>query len=265
MHGEADYGFIISLDTQGSSGLSDPDRPAMRERYYQVAERAFAKAGLGGARLFQEDRGDGILAVVEARRTERVAGEWVEHLHQELRQVNRDLQRPLRLRAGLNIGPVTPDGHGFSGAAVDLACRIGNCAEAKSVLAAAPGSPLLVAVSDRLYQDVIRHGGRWIEPGRYRQYDVALQEGPQRPWFMVPGRTSPPAAARPGEPAAAPTPAPSPAPAPAPASSPAPGSAEPPAGARTFTFGAVTHSGSGDVYQGDIHEVTIDRRRGERS
>jgi hypothetical protein len=50
MHGEADYGFIISLDTQGSSALPDPDRPRMRDRIYQVAERAFAKAGISDAR-----------------------------------------------------------------------------------------------------------------------------------------------------------------------------------------------------------------------
>lgn len=256
MHGEADYGFIISLDTQGSSGLPDPERPALRDRIYQVAEQAFSQAGIGSARLFQEDRGDGILAVVEARRTVRVAGEWVEYLHQNLRRVNTELKRPLRLRAGLNVGPVTADGHGFSGSAVDLACRIGNCAEAKAVLAAATGSPLLVAVTDRLYQDVIRHGGRWIEPGQYRQYDVSLQEGPQRPWFMVPGRTAPPLPGG-GDVTAASGDA---------GATEGTGERRPgtegagPGG--VFHFGPVTHHGSGDVQQGSFGDITIDRRGG---
>jgi hypothetical protein len=287
MAGETDYGFIISLDTQGSGELTDPERPGMRDRIYEVAEVAFAQAGIAEARLFQEDRGDGILAVLEPRRTERVAGEWVEHLHQNLRKVNTTLKRPLRLRAGLNIGPVTPDGHGFSGAAVDFACRIGNCPEARRVLAAAPGSPLLVAVSDRLYQDVVRHGGRWIEPGHYRQYDVRLREGPQRPWFMVPGRSAPPL---PGEgdayasgDADAPQGAggrrsttedgdlnggPSGDPSGDPSGSPGGGPSGDPGGDPSgdpggrFHFGPVTNHGQGQVLQGEFGSITFDQRKG---
>lgn len=247
MRGEADYGFIISLDAQGSGTLPDPERPGLRARIYEVAELAFQQAGIAEARLFQEDRGDGILAVVEPRRTERVAGEWVEYLHQNLRRANTALKRPLRLRAGLNVGPVTPDGHGFSGSAVDLACRIGNCDEAKRVLAAADGSPLLVAVTDRLYQDVIRHGGRWIEPERYRQYDVELKEGPQRPWFTVPGRQAPPLPGQ-GD-------------APAPGDADAQGDGERRSPAGEFRFGPVTNQGEGQVLQGSFGDITFDNRR----
>ncbi|MGY1454554.1 hypothetical protein [Streptomyces sp. SS8] len=251
MHGETRYGFIISLDAQGSGTAPDPDRPGLRSRIHRVAEEAFDRAGISDARLVQEDRGDGILAVVEPRRTEALAGEWVEYLHQNLRQVNRELSRPLRLRAGLNVGPFTPDGQGFSGAAVDLACRIGNCPEAKAVLAAAPGSPLLVAVTEQLYRDVIRHGGRWIEPDHYRRYRVLLKEGAQQPWFTVPGRTAPP-------------------PLPGQEESAAPREDGPPredAGRRDsagddFRFGTVTHHGSGQVLQGRFGDLTFDQRRG---
>jgi len=257
-HGQADYGFIISLDTQGSSGLADPDRPAMRARIYDVAESAFAQARIADARLFQEDRGDGLLAVLAPRSTERVAGEWIEYLHQNLRAVNRDLKRPLRLRAGFAIGPVTPDRYGFSGAAVDLACRIGNCGEAKAVLAAAPGSPLLVAVTDQLYHDVIRHGGRWIEPDHYRQYEVSLQEGPQRPWFMVPGLTDPPLPGRGDESAESGDDADS--------SQQEAGERRPDTSSTPNTskyhFGPVTHHGSGQVLQGKFGDLTFDNRQG---
>ncbi|SFE76423.1 hypothetical protein SAMN05216251_105114 [Actinacidiphila alni] len=268
MDGESDYGFIINVDAQGSGALRDPDRPAFRARIYHVVETAFSRSGISDARVFQEDRGDGILAVVEPFRTERIAGEWVEHLHQELRKVNRDLARPIRLRAGLNIGPYTPDAKGFSGAAVDLANRIGNCAEAKAVLAAADGAPLLVVVSDRLYQDVIRHGGRWIEPDHYRQFEVSLQEGPQRPWFLVPGRTAPPLPGRgdgtalQGEDAG---PSPTEEEGGGERRSPSGGGACEEAPSGGFAFGPVTHSGSGSVFQGHIHGVTIDHRQGGRS
>ncbi|MFJ4269794.1 hypothetical protein ACIP29_04525 [Streptomyces coelicoflavus] len=246
------YGFIISLDVQGSGSIPDPDRPALRKRIYRAAEDAFAQAGLGDARLAQEDRGDGILAVVEPRRPEALVGEWTEYLHQNLRRINRELSRPLRLRAGLDVGPFTPDRHGFSGTAVDLACRIGSCEEAKSVLSGLPDAPLLVAVTDRLYQDVVRHGGRWIEPEHYRRYVVRIKEGERYAWFTVPGRGAPPPAAGDGEPA------------PGPDRGDGPDSAP-----RTdrdeeggFHFGDVTVKDQAQSFQGNFRDVNIDHRRG---
>ncbi|WP_399887549.1 hypothetical protein ACGH7X_23260 [Streptomyces sp. BBFR51] len=252
MHGGAEhgqYGFIISLDTQGSGSIPDPDRPTLRKRIYRAAEDAFAQAGIGDARLAQEDRGDGILAVVEPRRPEALVGEWTEYLHQNLRRINRELSRPLRLRAGLDVGPFTPDSHGFSGAAVDLACRIGNCAEAKAVLTALPDAPLLVAVTDRLYQDVVRHGGRWIEPEHYRRYGVRLKEGERQAWFTVPGRGAPPPAAG-DDGAPDPTPRPD-----------RPDNPDRDAEAR-FHFGEVTVQDQGQSLQGNFENITIDHRRG---
>ncbi|WP_188283964.1 hypothetical protein [Streptomyces sp. CBMA29] len=234
--------------------MPDPDRPALRERLYRVAEHAFAAARIAETRHFQEDRGDGILIVAEPRAAGRVVGEWVEYLHQNLRAVNRELRTPLRLRAGLTLGPFTPDRHGFSGSAVDLACRIGNCAEAKAVLAAAPGAPLLVAVSDPLYQDVVSHGGRWIDPDHYRQYDVSLQEGPRRPWFLVPGLTVPPLSG--GESASASMGGD--------ADAPPQGAGERRPTSDRFRFGEVTNNGSGQVLQGEFGDITFDNRGGER-
>jgi hypothetical protein len=193
MDTEAEYGFIINLDAQGSGLLPDSDKPGMRRRLYDVSGRAFEQAGIRKPRLYQEDRGDGILSILKATvPPRRVVGEWLEYLHQNLRESNRGLSNPLRLRAGLHIGPVASDPHGRSGRAVDLACRLGNCTTAKRVLTASPGSPLVAVVSDALYEDVVRAGGRWVEPDHYRRADVDLQEGRQTAWFLVPGLTQPP-------------------------------------------------------------------------
>ncbi|WP_188114186.1 nucleotidyl cyclase domain-containing protein, partial [Streptomyces apricus] len=193
MEGEAAYGFVVNVDAQGSGLLSDTEKPEMRRKLYEVTGAAFEQAGIRGSRLYQEDRGDGILSVLAPEvPPRRVLGEWLEYLHQNLREANRGRSTPLRLRAGLHIGPVTADAHGRSGRAVDLACRLGDCATAKAVLAAAPGAPLVVVASDRLYEDVVRAGGRWVEPDHYRRHTVELKEGPTAAWFMVPGLPRPP-------------------------------------------------------------------------
>lgn len=199
MEGEAAYGFIVNVDAQGSGLLSDTEKPEMRRRLYEVTNAAFTQAGIRAPRLYQEDRGDGILSVLAPDvPPKRVVGEWLEYLYQNLRQLNRDLVKPLRLRVGLHIGPVTADAHGRSGRAVDLACRLGDCDTAKAILKAADGSPLVVVASDRLYEDIVLAGGRWVEPGHYRRHEVELKEGRRAAWFMVPGLPRPP---EPGTPA----------------------------------------------------------------
>ncbi|MFG3022799.1 hypothetical protein ACGFZQ_30335 [Streptomyces sp. NPDC048254] len=193
MEGEAAYGFIVNVDAQGSGLLSDTEKPEMRRRLYDVTGTAFEQAGIRPPRLYQEDRGDGILGVLAPDVPPvRVLGEWVEHLHQNLRESNRHLRKPLRLRVGLHIGRVTADAHGRSGRAVDLACRLADCGVAKAILKAADGAPLVVAASDRVHEDFILPGGRWVDPQHYRRHDVDLKEGRTTAWFMVPGRSQPP-------------------------------------------------------------------------
>ncbi|MER5524727.1 hypothetical protein ABT075_08930 [Streptomyces sp. NPDC002677] len=193
MEGEAAYGFIVNVDAQGSGLLSDTEKPEMRRRLYDVTGTAFEQAGIRPPRLYQEDRGDGILGVLAPDVPPvRVLGEWVEHLHQNLRESNRHLRNPLRLRVGLHIGRVTADAHGRSGRAVDLACRLADCGVAKAILKAADGAPMVVAASDRVHEDFILPGGRWVDPQHYRRHDVDLKEGRTTAWFMVPGRSQPP-------------------------------------------------------------------------
>ncbi|MFQ3559275.1 hypothetical protein QZN11_21070 [Streptomyces gramineus] len=193
MEGEAAYGFIVNVDAQGSGLLSDTEKPEMRRRLYEVTGTAFEQAGIRPPRLHQEDRGDGILGVLAPDVPPvRVLGEWVEHLHQNLRESNRYVRKPLRLRVGLHIGRVTADAHGRSGRAVDLACRLADCGVAKAILKAADGAPLVVAASDRVHEDFVLPGGRWVDPEHYRRHDVELKEGRTTAWFMVPGRSRPP-------------------------------------------------------------------------
>ncbi|WP_217544614.1 hypothetical protein [Streptomyces sp. GbtcB6] len=200
MEGEAAYGFIVNVDAQGSGLLSDTEKPEMRRRLYDVTGTAFEQAGIRPPRLYQEDRGDGILSVLAPDvPPARVVGEWVQQLHQNLRESNRDLRKPLRLRVGLHIGRVTADAYGRSGRAVDLACRLCDCGTAKAILKAADGAPLVVIASDRVHEDFVLPGGRWVDPEHYRRHDVELKEGRTTAWFMVPGRSEPPEPPEPRE------------------------------------------------------------------
>ncbi|MFE9423574.1 hypothetical protein ACFYNO_11510 [Kitasatospora sp. NPDC006697] len=189
---QARFGFVINLDVQDSGRLPDDFRPAMRAELYRVTREALQQARVADSQVHREDRGDGILLVIAPTvAPQQLLGPWLEHLYQNLRSGNRHARHVLRLRVGMHAGPVTADPYGRSGRAVDLACRLGNCEEAKLLLRTAPAAPLLVALSDSLYREWVGAGAEWIDPAHYRAQRVRLPEGDQTAWFRLRGVPGP--------------------------------------------------------------------------
>ncbi|MFK4226439.1 hypothetical protein [Streptomyces sp. NPDC019890] len=186
------YKFLMSVDARGSGGYLDGAKLRMRQRVYGLANASFAAVGVGPAMVYREDRGDGFIAAIDARiPPAQLIGPWLAELHQRLRAGNEDLGRPLGLRVGMHVGPVEQDANGLAGEAMDLVCRLADAEVTKQVLAAS-ARDLVAVVSDALYQAVVRHGGRFIEPHTYRPAPLELKEGPATAWFHVPGQERPP-------------------------------------------------------------------------
>jgi len=187
---EARYELVISVDARRSGEYDDIDKPRMRARIYRVVETAFAHAKVARDAVHMEDRGDGVLLSVSARiPPSRLLGLWMVELHEDLRDENRALRVPLGLRVGMHVGPVRHDAHGISGRAVDLACRLADSAAARELLDA-EGADLVLVTSDSLYEDVVRGGGKFIEPERYTSARLTLKEGETTAWFHLPGRAA---------------------------------------------------------------------------
>ncbi|GAA0356246.1 hypothetical protein QZH56_31745 [Streptomyces olivoreticuli] len=189
--GEARYESVISVDARGSGTYDDVDKPRMRARIYRVLEAAFTHAGVARDAVHTEDRGDGVLLSVAGRiAVTRLLGLWLVEVHENLRDENRTLRVPLGLRVGMHVGPVRHDDRGISGRAVDLACRLADSPVARRLLDAERADLVLVA-SESLYEDVIRGGGKFIEPARYSAARLTLKEGEVTAWFHLPGRPAP--------------------------------------------------------------------------
>lgn len=183
----ATYQLVISVDARRSGEYDDGDKPELRKQLYHVVEPAFLKAGAAPASVHLEDRGDGILATVAAAvPPSGLLGVGLVEMHEQLRASNRRLARPLGLRIGMHVGPVREDSRGVSGRAVDLACRLADCQEARRLLDAARAD-LICVVSDSLYQDVVSPGGWGINPETYRSGPARLKEGEVTAWFHLPG------------------------------------------------------------------------------
>ncbi|WP_344324093.1 hypothetical protein [Streptomyces macrosporus] len=189
---EAVHQLVISGDVCGSGRLGMRGKLRMREAMYEAVHGAFERVGVRGG-LHLEDRGDGVLAALPPQTPPSLmAGLWVDELHQRLRQGNEGRAEPLRMRVAMHAGPVSHDGRGLVGRAVDLACRLCDSDVAKRTMERAQGVPLLLVVSDSFYRDVVAEGGRYIEPEHYRRARVTAKETDEAAWFHVPRMSVPP-------------------------------------------------------------------------
>ncbi|MEC7055444.1 hypothetical protein RFN57_24630 [Streptomyces violaceochromogenes] len=163
---------------------------------YRVLGGAMERAGLAVTDTVSEDRGDGVLMLIQSSVSPVViAGPFVRELDEGLgeyaQEVNED--HTVRLRMALHQGLATDDEHGWSGDAVNTTCRIVDAQPLRDVLAAAPSARMAFAVSDELHRAVIRHGHRGIDPAAYVPFDLTTKHGETiSTWITVPGYPAPP-------------------------------------------------------------------------
>ncbi|WP_406385078.1 hypothetical protein [Streptomyces sp. NBC_01618] len=190
---EAVHRLVVSADLKGSGSLGQQARLRARRGMYEVFEAAFDAVGASGNLLHLEDRGDGVLAALAPQvPPSLLVGIWLEEVYQGLREHNAGERDPLRLRIAMHGGPVSHDGRGLVGRAVDLTCRLCDSEPARAVLDADDGIDLVFVVSDSLYHSVVADGGRFVEPEHYRPHRVRSKETDETAWFHVPRRSRPP-------------------------------------------------------------------------
>ncbi|WP_052069814.1 hypothetical protein [Streptacidiphilus albus] len=198
---DALHRWIMVLDVEGFSTLLDPAQGMLREEMYRVLDESQAEAGLAAGDLDVEDRGDGALLVARPDLPPRLlAGRFVRALHDVLQERSQgtDSGHGLRLRLSMHQGLASPDPRGWSGDAVNMAFRLVDCEPLREVLRSAVGAPLVFAVSDTVFHDVIRHSYRSMDPAAYLPADIEVKHGVRtRVWITVPGCPAPPGLDRP--------------------------------------------------------------------
>lgn len=166
---------ILIVDIEGSTQRTDPTKGHLRSSMYRLLERALRAAGLAED-CFEEliDRGDGILALIrpvdQAPKTV-LLSTVVPALGTLLTEHNaRHPEHRFRLRVVVHAGEVVFDDKGCFGEALDIAFRLLDAEPVKRALRATV-APMVLVVSDDVYQSVIRHGYDGIDP---RAFDPLL-------------------------------------------------------------------------------------------
>jgi hypothetical protein len=158
-----------------------------------VFSDALGSLAIGPEQVSRVDRGDGAAFLIDASvGKETLTGPLVERLvaglHDYASHSNDESQ--MRWRVSMHFGDVKPDEHGFSGEALNTACRIVDEQVLRDVLDAAVGYDVAVALSRPWYEAVVEKG--WVDGRPYRPVGIAVKELTDRIYVRVPGLPHPP-------------------------------------------------------------------------
>jgi CRP-like cAMP-binding protein/tetratricopeptide (TPR) repeat protein len=190
---------IVFTDVAGFSDplRNDSDRDVVRASLYEILRAAFEASGLPWAGCYREDRGDGAVIVVPpAVSTLRVVDPLAAELADRLRQYNRRSSEVVRiqLRVALHVGPVGKDPEGLTGQAVITTARILDAPVVKARMAAEQAD-LTFAVSDYVYEHVVRSCDGRVDPALFEHMECQVKESHVSAWVRLAGPAAPPAPA----------------------------------------------------------------------
>jgi hypothetical protein len=183
---------IVAVDVVGSTARTNPGRARLRQAMYGALDRALVRGGIAERhRDPMVDRGDGALVLVHP--VDQVPKTLLlNSFIPALTELVADPRvQPLRLRVALHAGEVHYASRGPFGEALDLACRLVDAPELK-VMTMYTTVPVVLAVSDHIYQSVVRHRYTGIDDDTYLPL-VRLDLGGrrQRGWVAIPEEVTP--------------------------------------------------------------------------
>jgi tetratricopeptide (TPR) repeat protein len=196
MHQYPTHQSVVAFDVEGFSDpyRDDSAQAAVRAGVYRVVQESFAAAGIPWNMCVHEDRGDGAIVVVPPDISKvLLLDPLLGSLSAALTGHNRAarLAERIRLRLALHAGEVAMDQHGLSGTDVVVACRLLDAQELRAALRHSP-VPLAAIVSDGIYEGIVRHRYRNIEPANYHPVSVRVKRTQLHAWIHLPGTDSPP-------------------------------------------------------------------------
>ncbi|WP_260606476.1 hypothetical protein [Streptomyces sp. WAC08241] len=185
-----DRRLCLAADIEQYSSFDTPDQRTVQAQLARMLRAAAEHSGLDHSKWSVQPQGDMEFAVLPAGTSEQVVlGEYVTHLAAELGGYNATRRRAgrMRLRLAVDTGVATTAALGFSGPAPIAVARYLNAPEVKRALAAAGSASLVVVISDRLYQDVVRSRFHGHDPEEYRRIHVEQKGFAGYGWVRLPG------------------------------------------------------------------------------
>ncbi|MFG2419263.1 hypothetical protein ACGFWD_09430 [Streptomyces sp. NPDC048448] len=180
---------ILLLDIERFSDRDDVEQAYLRRMLYDITDRALEHAGIDETRRLRADRGDSVMALIDANApVTTLLRALLTEVPAQLRTVNRMASRSaqIRLRGVLATGYVAVDAlDGWVGSDLNHACRLLDAHHLRAALRER-ADDFALCVSDALYTGVVRHDHPGVPAADFRPMTVDSKNGPLKAWLHGP-------------------------------------------------------------------------------
>ncbi|GAA2978743.1 hypothetical protein JCM13580A_26400 [Streptomyces drozdowiczii] len=173
---------IFLLDIENFSKRDDVEQAYLRRMLFELADRALLTAGIEMTRRQRADRGDSVMELIDSNASvTALLRTLLTFVPAELRAVNRTASSSaqMRLRGVVASGYVAVDGGGgWVGSDLNHACRLLDADVLRQALKERPGNDFALAVSESVYQGVVRHNHPGVPADEFHAVTMDSKNGP---------------------------------------------------------------------------------------
>ena len=180
--------LCIAFDVEGYRKRDGPGQHAVQAALAEVLDTAARDVGLDRQSWYRQDSGDGELAVLPPGESDAtVVGSFPPALDAALSDLHRRDGLVLRMRVAIGHGVAQPAAKGYAGAGVIEVSSIADAQVLRTVLAGAQQARLVLALSDRLFTDVVRGGYTPLRAADFLRVPISEAKFSGTAWVRVPG------------------------------------------------------------------------------
>jgi hypothetical protein len=185
------YRPMMVVDMERSAGRGDIALQQNRAALTDALLAAFQDSGLDWDTYHRQDTGDGVRLVAgPGVQKHDLLHPFVHTLATRLRTHNLTAAplNTIRVRVAVHAGDVHVDDGVVVGGSLEHLARLESAPELKAALANAPkAATVALAVSDHIYQEVVRHRYAGIDPDTYHRINFTVKETTSVAWLHLPG------------------------------------------------------------------------------
>ncbi|MEO3807051.1 hypothetical protein [Nonomuraea sp. B1E8] len=181
--------LIMAVDAEGYGRGDDLRHDSIQLGLAQIMDRGAREVGLRRETWTHQEAGDGeVIVFPEGEPELRVIDDLVRRLRKALHDHNRERRDDARLRIRISIGHgvVKRGAMGFVGQVVVTTCRLLDATAARTALKVNPRADLVLILTDRLYEDVVRQLHTSYRPESFTRLEVPTKERTEIAWMWIP-------------------------------------------------------------------------------
>ena len=187
------YRALLSVDVKNFSGEKGVDHAALTESIPKILRKGFERCDLGELwedQIFWDGTGDGYVMGNRSEVLPFLLNPFLPALQHELAERNANAQRPIRMRATVNVGPMAGVGGGISAGSgvsrVENHRLLDDRAVRGLLERSGPSTCVGAIISERAFQDAVVAGYTGEDPDVYVKVQAAEKEYQAAAYLRVP-------------------------------------------------------------------------------